>query len=84
MKETEHLQDDWVKFRRHYCLDGFIDFWQGDCASDPNRKEKNNVNLNSFTSYCRLNGKGDWLNEQSFGYKNLGATISKYARVKNA
>ena len=84
MKETEHLQEDWVKFRRHYCLDGFIDFWQGDCAHDPNYDEKPHICLNSFTSYARLNGEGEWINQDDFMHKNLGATISKYANLFTA
>lgn len=77
MKRTEH-QEEWVKFVRHYCKEGFIDVWCGDCADNPNNKEKRNFNLNSNETYFRLNGVGNWekrifFKESPIGMLNIGS-----------
>ena len=46
--------------------EGYIDRWTGDSINDPNRESKHQMRLNSFASYFRLNGKGDWLSRREF------------------
>lgn len=62
MKKDELLSEGWVKFIRRYFKEGFIDRWVGDCIDNPNKSKKHQMCLNSFSSYCRLNGKGEWVN----------------------
>ncbi len=59
--KSEQLQEKWYTFRRIYCKEGFIDMWAGDCINDPNEDTKHNLQLNSSTTYYRLNGKGLWI-----------------------
>jgi len=57
----EIKQEGWVKFERFHCKEGFIDRWIGDAINNPNNKEKSLLNLNSFKTYYRLDGKGGWI-----------------------
>ena len=54
------MQEDWVKFTRYPCLEGFIDHWTGDCSSNPNYLESS-LMLNMTADYFRLNGTGKWV-----------------------
>ena len=54
------MQEDWVKFTRYPCLEGFIDHWTGDCSSNPNYSESS-LMLNMTADYFRLNGTGKWV-----------------------
>ncbi|CAB4175324.1 hypothetical protein UFOVP1247_110 [uncultured Caudovirales phage] len=57
----ETLNEKWFTFRRIQCKEGFIDWWQGDQANDPNLDEKSYYNLNSTSTMFRLNGKDKWV-----------------------
>jgi hypothetical protein len=63
--KTEFLEEGWVKFRRHQCKEGFIDYWMGDSINNPNESTKSRLQLNSSTAYFRLNG-GKWINRREF------------------
>ena len=54
------MDEDWVKFTRYPCLEGFIDHWTGDCSSNPNYSESS-LMLNMTADYFRLNGTGKWV-----------------------
>jgi hypothetical protein len=60
MKTPERIQEGWVKFSRFNCTEGCIDVWYGDCAHNPNDKIEPKWNLNSFSTFIRLNGEGEW------------------------
>ena len=60
------LNEDWVRFTRIYCKDGYIDKWMGDCVNDPNNDKISNIQLNSSSTYYRLNGKGKWIERNEF------------------
>lgn len=64
--KKEQLQEGWVDFLRLHCKEGFIDRWQGDSAHDPNKEKKHPLCVNSFTSYYRLNGEGEWVHKAEF------------------
>lgn len=66
VERVEFISEGWVRFRRIYCREGFIDSWQGDSINDPNNESKSNLQLNSFTTYYRLNGGGLWCNKRDF------------------
>jgi hypothetical protein len=51
----ETLSEKWFTFRRVLCKEGFIDWWQGDQANDPNKDELSYYNLNSTSTMFRLN-----------------------------
>ena len=54
------MQEDWVKFTRYPCLEGYVDHWVGDAALNPNYLEKS-VSLTMPAHYFRLNGSGKWV-----------------------
>ena len=60
MKTPERIEERWVKFSRFNCTEGCIDIWMGDCADNPNRDTQSNWMLNSFVTFIRLNGEGEW------------------------
>lgn len=57
----ERLEERWFSFRRIYCMEGSIDVWQGDQADDPNNEDKSWINLNSSSTFFRLNGEDRWI-----------------------
>ena len=61
MKAPEIIQEGWVKFSRFNCTEGCIDIWYGDCAHNPNNKIEPKWSLNSFATFIRLNGEGEWV-----------------------
>lgn len=61
----------WVTYMRHPFKEGFIDMWVGDAANNPNEGTKNDYSLGSFTSFYRLNGKGEWVNRKFFSQNPL-------------
>ena len=72
MVNFENLQEGWVKFSRIPCVEGCIDVWYGDCAHNPNNKERPQWNLNGFSTFIRLNGEGNWYpNEYRTGIKSF-------------
>jgi hypothetical protein len=85
--KTEKLQEGWVKFRRIYCKDGFIDHWIGNSANDPNELEPSNISL-SIISYFRLNGTGEWkermwFKEDPIGMLNVGSEWNTAEEIWN-
>ena len=83
MKESELLEEGWVKFRRFYCVEGHIDIWFGDSAHNPNTLEQPRLNLNSFAAYVRLNGEGLWYyNGYRRGLQGFTAEMSEVATSK--
>lgn len=56
-QRLDRHKEKWYSFWRLKCKVGYIDLWQGDLMHDPNEDEKPKLNLNSNTSYFRLNGK---------------------------
>jgi hypothetical protein len=72
MKTPERIEEGWVKFSRIPCVEGCIDVWYGDCAHNPNNKERPQWNLNGFSTFIRLNGEGNWYpNEYRTGIKSF-------------
>ena len=72
MKTPEIIQEGWVKFSRFNCTEGCIDIWYGDCAHNPNDKIEPKWCLNSFATFIRLNGEGEWFpNEYRKGIKGF-------------
>lgn len=65
----ERLEEGLVRFLRIYFRNGFIDRWTGDSINDPNNQEKSNLQLNSYTSYYRLNKTGKWIHIGAFDRK---------------
>lgn len=53
--KIENLEEGWVKFKRLHCAEGWIDIWRGDSADDPNRMTPRPFNLNSTSTWYRLN-----------------------------
>lgn len=64
--KNQYMEEGWVKFFRYYCKEGFIDKWIGDCIDDPNNSSKSHINLNSFATFYRLNGKGKWVKRDNY------------------
>lgn len=60
------IEEGWVKFRRVYCKEGFIDIWRGDSINNPNKSSKHSMQLNSTTEYYRLCGQEKWYNKRDF------------------
>jgi hypothetical protein len=60
MVNFENIQEGWVKFSRIPCVEGCVDVWYGDCAYNPNSEIEPRWSLNSFTTFIRLNGEGEW------------------------
>lgn len=46
--------DGWVKYRKVPYKDGIVDVWVGDCADNPNNKEKSKISLNGSVTYIRF------------------------------
>lgn len=42
----ENKQEGWVKFRRVYCVEDYIDVWTGDSFHNPNNKTQPSIQLN--------------------------------------
>lgn len=83
MKTPERIEEGWVKFSRHYCTEGCIDIWTGDCADNPNSETASRWNLNSFVTFIRLNGEGEWYpNEYRRGINGFTAEMSEVATSK--
>lgn len=74
--EFETKKEGWVKFMRIPCKSGFIDRWVGDLADNPNNKCRSQQNLNSFSTYFRLNGKGKWISQRDFKKSVIGEISS--------
>ena len=78
MKTPERIQEGWVKFSRFNCTEGCIDIWYGDCADNPNRDTASRWCLNSFATYIRLNGEGEWYpNEYRKGINGFTGEMSE-------
>ncbi|HMS90836.1 MAG TPA: hypothetical protein PKC87_01320 [Candidatus Absconditabacterales bacterium] len=60
MITPEKIQQGWVKFSRCHCTEGCIDIWYSDVANNLNNEHESRWNLNSFISFIRLNGEGEW------------------------
>lgn len=60
----EQLEEGWVKFRRVPCLEGHIDFWNGDQADDPNSPTQSRIHLNSSSTWFRFSGDVEWLSSR--------------------
>ena len=60
MITPERIEEGWVKFSRFNCTEGCIDIWMGDVAHNPNSEIQPHWNLNSFATFIRLNGEGEW------------------------
>ena len=60
----KNIQEKWYTLRRYHCKEGFIDYWQGDSADHPDNEKKSGYNLNSTSSYYRLNGEGKWISRR--------------------
>lgn len=78
--KIENLEDGWVKFRRYYCKEGFIDYWIGNGLDNPNLQTPNQLSL-GIKSYFRLNGTGGWkermwFKENLVGLLNIGCRSS--------
>ena len=76
MKIPERIEEGWVKFSRIHCVEGCIDIWYGDCAHNPNNEIEPRWNLNSFASFIRLNGKGEWFSTKN-GVKGFTAEMAE-------
>ena len=64
MVNSERLEEKWFTFYRYSCTEGFIDIWMGDSADNPNSEFRSRWNLNSFSTYIRLNGEDKWYPDQ--------------------
>ena len=62
------MKEGWVEFQRIPCKIGFRDKWTGDSGSNPNNPKAANFNLNAFSTWFRLNGKGKWINKNQFQF----------------
>ena len=62
--KVDQLEEKWFTFRRMYCIEGFIDMWQGDQADNPNNEDKSWIHLNSYSKMFRLNGEGQWIHHR--------------------
>lgn len=61
MRQPEWYTDGWIAFERIYCKEGFIDYWAGDGANNPNNKKMNLNKFKSFHIFFRLNENTYWL-----------------------
>lgn len=78
MVKFENLQEGWVKFTRIPCVEGCIDVWYGDCAHNPNIKIEPRLCLNSFATFIRLNGEGEWYpNDYRRGIKGFTGEMAE-------
>ncbi|PCJ92268.1 MAG: hypothetical protein COA50_15670 [Flavobacteriaceae bacterium] len=77
------LEEGWVKFRRFSCKEGFIDRWRGDCIDDPNLNFENKLNLNSGTTFFRLNGQDKWINQEDLNRRFVNH-VPEYALIFSA
>lgn len=84
MKQTESIEEGWVKFRRKYFNEGFIDCWIGDSANDPNCIGPLNFQLNSFSQFFRLNGQDKWFSDNEFiyGFSHMGEMCRLHLTAK--
>ena len=73
MINVEWIKEGWVVFRRIHCKEGFIDCWIGDQINNPNNPKMSQYQVNSFTSFFRLNGETEWVSKNSFdnGFPNF-------------
>lgn len=55
--KVELIKEGWVKFRRFHCKEGYIDEWMGDAINHPDNESESKLQLNSFKTYWRCNGK---------------------------
>jgi hypothetical protein len=77
--KVKDKKEGWVDFKRIYFTEGFIDLFNGDCASDPNLDEPPRFGLNAFATYLRLNGEGEWKKESNaVGTEVDSAMMTKY------
>jgi hypothetical protein len=60
MKTPERIEEKWFTFSRFNCTEGCIDIWMGDSYHNPNSDIRPVWCLNSFRTYIRLNGEGEW------------------------
>ena len=78
MKKPERIEEKWFTFSRHNCTEGCIDIWTGDSGHNPNSDVRPIWNLNSFRTYIRLNGEGEWYsNEYRKGINGFTAEMSE-------
>ena len=66
MRKLEILEEKWFKYRRIFCVEGFIDIWSGSETDDPNDEIPSEDESLILTTYYRLNGEGEWLNRSKF------------------
>lgn len=78
--KMERLQENWVKFSRYNCIEGFIDIWRGDCADNPNKETKSRWNLNSFITYIRKDNDVSWT-ECNYRRGGLNSFVSDMSQV---
>ena len=62
------MTENWIEFRRVQCKNGFIDHYIGDTYHNPNLSSKPHMQVNSFSTWFRLNGIGKWLHSSCFEY----------------
>lgn len=56
----EKLSEKWFNFTRYHFKKGFIDRCTLDSIDNPNQEKKSLLNLNSISTWVRLNGTGEW------------------------
>ena len=66
MRKQEVHEENWFKFRRIFCKEGFIDIWSGPDTDNPNFEEASEDDSLILTTFFRLNGAGEWLNRNKF------------------
>lgn len=62
----EYKKEKWFEFRRIHCKEGYIDYFLGDQADDPNKQNKSRISLNSSGEWFRFKGENTWLNKRDF------------------
>ena len=57
----EELSENWVKFVRCHCQEGYIDKWRGDANNNPNDDFENRLNVNTIVTYFRPSFDDKWI-----------------------
>lgn len=57
----EYLNENWVKFVRCQCQEGYIDKWRGDASNDPNNEFESKLCVNTIVTYFRPSFDDKWI-----------------------
>lgn len=76
-----YLKEKWYTYLRVYCKEGFIDRWLGDSINNPNNDSQCKWQLNSFSTFWRLNN-GDWV--ETMSVKNIQKLLMEFKNVSTA